>query len=357
MDSGPTLFGGVPDVLIQILSIGDVSTIPRVCCLNRPTYQAIKANESLICNAFLRCHRIPAFDPILTLDRATGHSYQLDVATLQKFVLRQDTARRLASRVARSGWGAWWAIKDPEMDDEADQFRQRVERGVYVMLHMADIARDVDRATCDRRPLNFRMYRHLLSCQLPCASTTRKRLLWSPRHLAHVYQVLARHRRQELIGMRRLAFRRFLNEEREVDFHIALQMLRLFLETIVFAHCPEDRDLVQNGNIMWWFLLRQPAPSLARIFLELPETRCCSVEDRVHRGSDSVCNYADALKDYWRAWDGDTTLECRHCEEWLRSWSVDMVMIDCYGKQYDRQAVEWVRRMRGQGESLQETDF
>lgn len=349
------MFGGVPDVLIQIISMGDASTIPNLCCVNRATYHAIKTNEMLICKAFLRHKRIPPFDPILILDRATGRPCRLNIQNLQKFVQRQDIARRLASRVARSGWGAWWSIKDTEMDDEADQFRQRVERGVYVMLHMADICRDVERSKSGNWPMGLRLYRNVLSCHLPCANTIRKHLIWSPRQMTHVYQVLLRRRRQELIGQRRLAFRRYLNEEREVDFHIALQMLRLFLETILFAHSPDDRDVVNNNyNIMWWFLLRQPAHSLARIFLELPETRCCSVEDRAHR-KDNECNYSEALKEYWLAWNGDPSLACQRCEEWLRSWSVDMVMVDCFGKQYHRQADEWVRQMRGQGESLQRT--
>ena len=352
------MFGGVPDVLIQIISMGDASTIPNLCRLNKATYFAIKSNEALICHAFLRHKRIPNFDPILILDCATGRPCPLNIQNLQKFMQRQDTARRLASRVARSGWGAWWSIKDTEMDDEADQFRQRVERGVYVMLHMADICRDVEQAKHGHWPMGLRLFRNVFSCHLPCASTTRKNLMWSPRQMTHVYHVLSRRRRQEQIGEQRLAFRRYLNEEREVDFHIALQMLRLFLETILFAHSPDDPEAVKNNNnnynVMWWFLLRQPAHSLTRIFLELPETRCCSVEDRAHQ-KDNECNYSEALKEYWLACKGDPCLACPRCEEWLRSWSVDMVMVDCYGKQYDRQADEWVRQMRGQGESLQRT--
>lgn len=358
--SSASIFGGVPDVLFQILSVGDASTIPVVCRLNRATYNTIKFNESMICNSYLRYHNVPPFDPILMMDRTTGKPQPLTIRNLQKFLHRQDTAQRLASRIARSGWGAWWAIKDTEMDDEADLFRRRVERGLYVILHMADIVREVEKMklpadkTC---PITLGVHRNLVCNRLPCASEPRKKgVLAFARHIQHIYRVLVRKAQHREIGKRRLIFRSFLNEEQEVDFHIALQMLRLFLDTILFAHSPDDGNLLtEDCSIMCWFLLRQPAHALSRIFLELPDAKCCSVEDRA-RKDNFVCNYAAELKEYWDAWNGDRHLDCRRCEAWLRSWSVDMILNDRLGQKYDRQAREWVKQMRGEGDSLSRMD-
>jgi hypothetical protein len=347
-----SIFGGVHDVLFQILSVGDVSVLPVVCRLNRATYNAIKSNEVLICTSFLRHHHIPPFDPILTLDRGTGRPSSLTIQNLQKFVHRQHTACKLASRIARSGWGAWWAIKDSEMDSEADLFRQRVERGLYVMLHMADIVREVEQTKPNQRLLCPITFFALLN-RIPCAlEPNKKGMWWFPRHVAHLYRVLLRKTQHREIGRRRLIFRQYLDEEREIDFHIALQMLRLFLDTILFAHSPDDGNLLsEDPGIMCWFLLKQPAHALSRIFLELPDAKCCSVEDRARKDA-FICNYAEALKEYWDAWNGDTHLDCKQCEAWLRSWSVDVVLDDHIGQEYARQGRQWVRQMRGEGESL-----
>ncbi|KAL1970734.1 hypothetical protein VTN77DRAFT_2568 [Rasamsonia byssochlamydoides] len=355
LSSSSSIFGGVPDVLFQILSVGDVSAIPLVCRLNRATYHTIKFHEAQICTSYLRHHHIPPFDPVLMMDRATGQPCALTICNLQKFLQRQETARQLASRIARSGWGAWWAIKNTEMDDEADLFRQRVERGLYVMLHMADIIREVERTKPppDKMcPISLGVHRYLVSLRLPCALESRKKgMCWLPRHVAHIYRVLVHKAQHREIGKRRLIFRQYLDEEREIDFHIALQMLRLFLDTILFAHSPDDGNVLsEDCSIMCWFLLRQPAHALSRIFLELPEAKCCSVEDRARKDS-FVCNYAEELKEYWDAWNGDTHLDCKRCEAMLRSWSVDVILNDRCGQKYDRQAREWVRQMRGEGES------
>lgn len=361
MLSGTSLFGGVPDVLFQIINASDVSTLPALCVLNQTTYQTIKANEMLICTLFLRHHGIATLDPILMLDPTTGHPGSLTIRNLQKFITRQETAGKLAARVARSGWGAWWAIKDAgidKMDDEADLFRQRVERGVYVVFQMTDIVTRGERRK-HQRPGRFALAVRAVRCSLmprrpsrACRSRETSYLCYA-RDITHNYAVLSRELCQEEIGKMLLAFRRkHLDEEREVDFHIALQMLRLLLEMVIFAHGPDDGTTTPcDDSIMWWFLLRQPASSLAHLFLDLPDTKCCSVEDRARRDI-IVCNYSGALKEYWSAWLGDPDLDCKNCEAWLRSRSVKPVLNDEGGETYDRYARDWIRQMRGQGEFL-----
>ena len=360
MLSGMSLFGGVPDVLFQIINASDVSALPALCALNRTTYQTIKANELLICTSFLRHRGITTLDPILMLDPVTGHPGSLNIWNLQKFITRQETAGKLAARVARSGWGAWWAIKDAgidEMDDEADLFRQRVERGVYVVFQVADIVTRGEQRKL-QRPGRFALAIRAVRCSLmsgrfshTCRS--REKYLRCARDITHNYTVLSRKVCQEEMGKMLLAFRRkHMDEEREVDFHIALQMLRLLLEMIIFAHSPDDGTTTPcDDSIMWWFLLRQPASSLAHLFLDLHDTKCCSIEDRARRDI-IVCNFSGALKEYWRAWLGDPDLDCKDCEAWLRSCSVKPVLNDEGGEAYDRYARDWIRQMRGQGEVL-----
>jgi hypothetical protein len=357
------VFGGVSDVLFLILSMGDASTIPTLCRLNKVTYQTIKAHETLICTSFLRHHNMPPLDRILTLCHSTGQPCALNFISLQKFMYRRNTAQQLASRVARSGWGAWWAIKGAgEMDAEAELFRQRVERGLYVMFHMSDIAREVERTKLRPCSIVFRVHHDLLFNSPPCSQAQRPRRTnswWFPRHMAHIYVVLFRKSRQREIGKRRWQFRQLLDLERRVDFHIALQMLRHFLETIIFAHNPDDdrsiRSASEDFDVTSWFLLRLSSHSLARIFLELPDAKCCSVEDRARTGRSKervVCNYSEALKDYWNARSGDPTLDCRYCEACLRSSSTDGILNDFFGQHAYELAREWVRQMRGEGELL-----
>ncbi|KAL1989969.1 hypothetical protein VTN49DRAFT_7166 [Thermomyces lanuginosus] len=365
--AGPRIFGGVPDVLFQILSIVDASMIPTLCCLNKATYATIKEHEMLICTAFLRNHSSFPLDWILTMDPSTGKPAPVNFINLQKFMYRQDTARRLASRVARSGWGAWWAIKGSgEMDADAELFRQRVERGLYVMFQMSDIAREVER-TNPRTPSCYAwLHRDILWSWLPCGvgRPRRKQAWWFPHHLGHISAVLVRKAQQREVGKRRWLFRQHLDLERRVDFHIALRMLQQFLQTIIYAHCPDDEQRTVAGSatsssgdsdadlVMSWFLLRQSSHSLSRIFLELPDARCCSIEDRARRKGSQECVYSEALKEYWTAWRGDPTLDCRRCEWYLRSWSTDGILNDFFGQHACQLARDWVRQMRGEGELL-----
>jgi hypothetical protein len=248
------------------------------------------------------------------------------------------------------------------MDAEAELFRQRVERGLYVMFHMSDIAKEVERTKLQPCSFAFRLHHDLLSNCLPCVRMEKprtKNIWWFPRHIAHIYVVLLRKSQQREVGKRRWHFRQNLDLERRVDFHIALQMLRHFLETIIFAHSPDDdrsvSSMSDDVDVASWFLLRQPAHSLARIFLELPDTKCCSVEDRARKDKDKdsfFCNYSEALKEYWNARNGDPTLDCRYCESWLRSWSTDAILNDFFGQHAYHLAREWVRQMRGEGELL-----
>ncbi|QKX63617.1 uncharacterized protein TRUGW13939_10788 [Talaromyces rugulosus] len=361
------LFGRVPDVLFLILSMGDAATIPALCRLNRATYETIKAHETLICTAFLRHHDIsPPLDRILTMDPVSGQRAALDFLSLQKFMYRRETARKLASRVARSGWGAWWAIKGSgEMDAEAEMFRQRVERGLYVMFHMSDIARSVEETPVQPYSLAFSIYRVILcSClfRLPFDRARANRSWWFPRHMSHIYVVLLRKPQQREVGKQRWRFRQKLDLERRIDFHIALQMLRQFLETIIFAHSPDDdrsiSSLKEDLDVTNWFLLRQSAHSLSRIFLELPDAKCCSIEDRARKNNakdhrdNPVCTYSEVLKEYWDARRGDSAVDCKQCETWLRSSSTETILNDFFGLHAYNLGKEWVRQMRGEGELL-----
>lgn len=359
----PVIFGGVPDVLFLILSMGDASTIPTLCRLNKATYETIKSHETILCTLFLRLHRFdPPLDKIMTMNPITGESSPLCFVNLQKFVFRRQTALRLASRVARSGFGAWWAIKGAgEMDAEAELFRQRVERGLYVMFHMSDISRDVERVQLRPHKVALSIYRVLLLNWLPCLrfeSSGSSRNWWFPRHMSHIYVVLLRKTQQREIGKLRWRFRQMLDLERRVDFHIALQMLRQFLETIIFAHCPDDDASIsslgtEDLDVTNWFLLRQGAHSLSRIFLELPDRDCCSIEDRARKQEAGVlpdCDYSEALKEYWDARNGDSTVDCRQCEAWLRSSSTRSILNDFFGLHALDLGKEWVRQVRGEGE-------
>lgn len=149
-----------------------------------------------------------------------------------------------------------------------------------------------------------------------------------------------------------------LDLERRVDLHIALQMLRQFLETIIFAHSPNDAASMsgvnENVDVINWFLLRQGAHSLSRIFLELPGGNCCSVEERARKEEDGgeipVCNYSEALKEYWDACNGDTSVACKQCETWLRCSSTQSILNDFFGLHALDLGKKWVRQMRGEGE-------
>lgn len=361
----PRIFGGVPDVLFLIISMGDASTIPTLCRLNKATYKTIMSHEMFICSSFLRLHEINSpLDKILTMDPITGQQSPLNFINLQKFMYRRDTAVRLASRVARSGWGAWWAIKGAgEMDAEAEMFGQRVERGLYVMFHMSDIAHDIERTELRPYAVASGVYRVLLLSWLPCVrfeTSGASRNWWFPRHMSHIHVVLLRKMQQREVGKRRWRFRQMLDLERRVDFHIALQMLRQFLETIIFAHSPDDdasiHSLNEDVDVTNWFLLRQSAHSLERIFLELPGGNCCSVEDRARKegegGQSSVCNYSEALKEYWDARNGDSSVDCKQCEAWLRSSSIQSILNDFFGLHALDLGKQWVRQMRGEGELL-----
>ncbi|KAH8701936.1 hypothetical protein BGW36DRAFT_108622 [Talaromyces proteolyticus] len=360
----PLCFGRVPDVLFLILSMADASTIPTLCRLNRATYETIKSHEMLICTSFLRHHDItPPLDRILTMDPATGQRATLSFINLQKFMYRRETARKLASRVARSGWGAWWAIKGSgEMDAEAEMFRQRVEKGLYVMFHMSDIARNIEYTQVQPYTLAFSIYRVLLfSClsRLQFDRSRSSRSWWFPRHMSHIYVVLLRKSQQREVGKQRWKFRQKLDLERRVDFHIALQMLRQFLETIIFAHSPDDDRSASSVNedldVTNWFILRQNAHSLSRIFLELPDAKCCSIEERARKDKDRdspVCTYSEVLKEYWDARRGDSSVDCKQCEAWLRSSSTETILNDFFGLHAYNLGKEWVRQMRGEGELL-----
>jgi hypothetical protein len=361
-DQPPLLFGRVPDVLFLILSMGDAATIPALCRLNRATYETIKAHETLICTAFLRHHDIsPPLDRILTMDPVSGQRATLDFLSLQKFMYRRETAQKLASRVARSGWGAWWAIKGSgEMDAEAEMFRQRVERGLYVMFHMSDIAKTVADTPVQPYSLAFSIYRVILGgCLFRLARANRS--WWFPRHMSHIYVVLLRKPQQREVGKQRWRFRQKLDLERRIDFHIALQMLRQFLETIIFAHSPDDdrsiSSLKEDIDVTNWFLLRQSAHSLSRIFLELPDAKCCSIEDRARKNNgkdrdNPDCIYSEVLKEYWDARRGDSAVDCKQCETWLRSSSTETILNDFFGLHAYNLGKEWVRQMRGEGELL-----
>ncbi|GAB1193003.1 hypothetical protein APSETT444_002205 [Aspergillus pseudonomiae] len=168
---------------------------------------------------------------------------------------------------------------------------QRLERGLYVLFHMADIARDTYKTKQRINPLVPDVTGRLLVLtrmleeyhEIP----RNKRCLTSfQEYASHAYTVLKWGYREVDIGRRRLKFRGYLDEQTEIDFHTTLRMLRELTERMLLRHGPRDwhRDARNEYSVISWFLLKQSPRSLAKLLLS-PQDECCGLEEKASDSS------------------------------------------------------------------------
>ncbi|GLA72998.1 hypothetical protein AtubIFM55763_003893 [Aspergillus tubingensis] len=349
-------FGFVADVLFQIIINGEVNTILTLCRLNRATYETIKMLEPHICGWFMRFHAME-FDPILTLNPWTGEQSPLTVHSLVRFFQRHNIAKDLSRHIVPSVWGPFCDDGNPEMNFEAElRLANRLERGLHVLFHMADIARDTERLKPSRKPLAPVVSGRLFVLgkmldeydELP---QHRKQLMSFEEYTNHVYTVLKWGYVEADIGRRRLEFRGWLDEQTEIDFHASLRMLRELMERMLLRHGPKDwhRDAKNEYSVISWFLLKQPPRSLAKLFLS-PQNDCCDLDVKATDCGVRKCHFSDPLDNYWKAWKNVPDLGCQDCDckRRVRSWSVKPALIDARGREFNRAAERYLREMWSQ---------
>ena len=235
---------------------------------------------------------------------------------------------------------------------------QRLERGLYVLFHISDIGRDME--LCKqrgRKPLAPVVTGRLLALtkmldEYDEFPDQKKQSISFENYASHVYTVLKWGSTEADIGRKRLEFRRSLDKEREVDFHVTLRMLRELTERMLLRHGPRDwhRDAKNEYSVISWFLLRQSPRNLAKLFLSNPD-QCCDLEGKLSiENGVPVCRFSDPLDNYWRAWKEDPDLGCQDCDckRRARSWSVKPALIDSRGREYNRAAEKYLRKMWGQ---------
>ncbi|KAL4918449.1 hypothetical protein BDW62DRAFT_181427 [Aspergillus aurantiobrunneus] len=313
-------FGTIADILFQIIINGEPNTILTLCLLDRATYNTIKVLEPHICRWFMRLHGIDTFDPILTINPWTGQQNALTVHTLVRSLYRHDLARRLSLHIVPSVWGPFYDDNKVEMNFEAElKLAKRLERGLHVLFHMADISRDTKRKSPSssvskrltiltklldeytdansNRDLPFNTHNPLpTTCPTPTKKDLAKIL-----KLAHP---------EHETGLRRLLFRtHHLDENSEIAFHCTLRMLRELLERMLLHHGPKiwHRDTRNEYSVVSWFLLNQGPRSLAKLFLS-PQDQCCQLATS-DTGMDSIkCRFSNPLDEYWAAWEDSPDL-------------------------------------------------
>ncbi|RDH32769.1 SNARE domain protein [Aspergillus welwitschiae] len=288
----------------------------------------------------MRFHAIE-FDPILTLNPWTGEQSTLTVHSLVRFFQRHNIAKDLSRHIVPSVWGPFCDDGNPEMDFEAElRLAKRLERGLHVLFHMADIARDTERLKPSRKPLAPVVSGRLFVLgkmldeydELP---QHRKQLMSFEEYTNHVYTVLKWGYVEADIGRRRLEFRGWLDEQTEIDFHASLRMLRELMERMLLRHGPKDwhRDAKNEYSVISWFLLKQPPRSLAKLFLS-PQNDCCDIDVKATDCGVRKCHFSDPLDNYWKAWKNVPDLGCQDCDckRRVRSWSVKPALIDARGR-------------------------
>ncbi|KAB8205345.1 hypothetical protein BDV34DRAFT_101245 [Aspergillus parasiticus] len=346
--------GSIPDVLFQIIINGDIGVVLTLCLVNKATYEAIKLLEPHICRWLMRSHGISTFDPVLTLNPRTGEQRTLTVHNLSGFIERQDIAHKLACQIVPSVWGPFSDEESPKMNYHAEQrLVQRLERGLYVLFHMADIARDTYKTKQKINPLVPDVTGRLLVLtrmleeyhEIP---RNKRRLMSFQEYASHAYTVLKWGYREVDIGRRRLKFRGYLDEQTEVDFHATLRMLRELMERMLLRHGPKvwHRDARNEYSVISWFLLKQSPQSLAKLLLS-PQDECCGLEDKASESGVRRCQFSDPLDNYWKAWKNVPDLGCQTCDckRRVRSWSVKPALIDDQGRQYNRAAEKYLKDM------------
>ncbi|OGM44829.1 SNARE domain protein [Aspergillus bombycis] len=302
----------------------------------------------------MRCHGISTFDPVLTLNPRTGEQRTLTVHNLSGFLERQVIAHKLACQIVPSVWGPFSDEESPKMNYQAEhQLVQRLERGLYVLFHMADIARDTYKTKQKINPLIPDVTGRLLVLtrmleeyhEIP---RNKRRLTSFQEYASHAYTVLKWGYREVDIGRRRLKFRGYLDEQTEIDFHTTLRMLRELTERMLLRHGPRDwhRDARNEYSVTSWFLLKQSPRSLAKLLLS-PQDECCGLEEKASDSSVRKCHFSDPLDDYWKAWKNVPELGCRTCDckRQVKSWSVKPALIDDRGRQYNRAAEKYLKDM------------
>ncbi|PWY79716.1 SNARE domain protein [Aspergillus heteromorphus CBS 117.55] len=302
----------------------------------------------------MRYHGVGAFDPILTLNPWTGEQSALTVHSLVRFFQRHNIARDLSRHIVPSVWGPFCDDGNPEMDFDAElRLAQRLERGLLVLFHMADIARDTERLKPRRKPMTPVVSGRLFVLgkmldEYDDLPQHRKQLMSFEDYTNHVYTVLKWGYVEADIGRRRLEFRGWLDEQTEIDFHASLRMLRELMERMLLRHGPKDwhRDAKNEYSVISWFLLKQPPRSLAKLFLS-PQNECCDLDVKATDCGVRKCRFSDPLDNYWKAWKNVPDLGCQDCDckRRVRSWSVKPALIDARGREFNRAAERYLREI------------
>ncbi|KAE8367626.1 SNARE domain protein [Aspergillus caelatus] len=300
----------------------------------------------------MRSHGISIFDPVLTLNPRTGEQRRLTVHNLAGFLERQDIAHKLACQIVPSVWGPFSDEESPKMDYQAEKrLVQRLERGLYVLFHMADIARDTYKTKQKINPLVPDVTGRLLVLtrmleEYHDIPRNKRRLTSFQEYASHAYTVLKWGYREVDIGRRRLKFRGYLDEQTEIDFHATLRMLRELIEGMLLRHGPREwhRDARNEYSVISWFLLKQSPQSLAKLLLS-PQDECCGLEEKASDSDVRKCQFSDPLDSYWQAWKNVPKLGCQTCDckRRVRSWSVKPALIDDRGRQYNRAAEKYLK--------------
>ncbi|KKK12218.1 hypothetical protein ARAM_002409 [Aspergillus rambellii] len=350
-------FGLVADILLEIIIHGDANTVLRLCLLNKATYGNIKLLESHICRWFMRLQGINAFDPILTLNPRTGKQNALTVHSLVRFLQRQDLAHQLSLHIVPSVWGPFYDDGNPEMNFEAElELAGRLERGLLVLFHMADISRDTERLRQQKKSLPSVVTKRLVIFtkmldEYGDFPPHKRQAISFEQHTKHVYTVLKWGSAEAEIGKRRLEFRRYLDDQTQIDFHCTVRMLREMMERMLLRHGPKDwhRDTRNEYSVISWFLLKQPPRTLAKLFLS-SQNECCQFDRRSTGYGPRKCRFSDPLDGYWGAWKNVPDLGCLDCDckRRLRSWSVKPALIDARGREFNRAAERYLKDMWSQ---------
>ncbi|KAL2793396.1 hypothetical protein BJX66DRAFT_326063 [Aspergillus keveii] len=299
----------------------------------------------------MRLHGIDAFDPVLTINPLTGRQNGLTVHTLVRFLYRNELARRLSMDIVPSVWGPFFEDDKVEMNFEAElKLAKRLERGLFVLFHMSDISRDIEKQKHQKPSLPSLVTKRLviLSRLLDEYSEfpiEERKPLSFEEHTKHVYTVVKWGYTEAEIGKKRLEFRSYLDDQTEIDFHCVMRMLRELLERMLLRHGPKywHRDTRNEQSVLSWFLLNQPPQTLEKLLLS-PQDNCCHF-DAI---SDSrKCCFSDLLDDYWNAWKDIPELGCVECDckRRVRSWSVKPTLMDERGRDFNRAAERYLKEI------------
>lgn len=352
--------GSVADVLFQIIINGDSDMIPTFCLVNKATYDSIKVLEPHICGWFMRSQQISGFDRVLRLDPWTGRPQPITVHSLLRFSNRRNIAQQISRHIIPAVWGKFSDDdEDLEMNFDAElRLAQRIERGLYVLFHISDISRDMEASKQrGRKPLAPVAKGQLLALcktfdEYDDLPEQKRQSISFENYASHVYKVLKWGLTEAEIGRKRLEFRRHLNKEREIDFHVALRMMREWTEKMLLRHGPSywHCDAKNEYSVISWFLLQQTPRTLGKLILSDPN-QCCDWEGKFDlEDGVRVCHFADPLDNYWKAWKDDPDLGCQDCDCKRRawSWSVKPTLIDARGRDHNRAAEKYLKEMWSQ---------